>query len=366
MNSSTYSKERIASIDFFRGLTMFLLIGEFTGLFSVLSSEELEGGILYSIATQFHHHPWHGLRFWDLIQPFFMFIVGLSMPIAIGKRISRGDSKKMIWKHVLFRTALLIILGWALYCIGPGRITFRFQNVLAQIGVSYFVAFLILRKPPVFQIIFSLGLILFMDLLYRFFPVDGFAEAFTPDKNFGAWFDLMVGGELSSGHWASINAIATSAHTIWGVLVGSLLISTKDVAKKLQVLIIFGALCLVAGYSLDLVTPIIKRISTSSFVLVSGGYSILAMTLIYWAYDVKKIGIGLKFFAVVGMNPLFIYMFAHVGGARMIYSIFIPFTSGLFSFGGDIFVGVLPSIFSWAGLWYICYFLYTKKVFIRI
>src|SRR5665811_719519 len=92
------------------------------------------------------------------------------------------------------------------YCIGPGRITFRFQNVLAQIGVSYFIAFLIFRKSATFQIIFSLSLLLFMDLVYRFFPVDGFNEAFTPDKNFGAYVDLLIGGELSSGHWTSINA----------------------------------------------------------------------------------------------------------------------------------------------------------------
>lgn len=366
MIATNFPKERLASIDFFRGLTMFILIGEFTGLFSVLHGGEAEGGILYSIFQQFHHHPWHGLRFWDLVQPFFMFIVGLSMPIAIGRRIQRGDSSKLIWKHVLIRSALLLFLGWALYCIGPGRITFRFQNVLAQIGVSYFVAFLIIKKSSVFQIIFSLGLILIMDLVYRFFPVDGFNEAFTPDKNFGAYIDLLIGGELSGGHWTSINAISTSAHTIWGVLVGSLLISSKNSSEKIKTLIIFGALLLVAGYSLDYATPIIKRIATSSFVLVSGGYSILVMTLIYWIYDVKKLSFGLKFFAVVGMNPLLIYLFAHVGGAELVYSIFKPFTYGIFSFGGDVFVGALTSILSWAGLWYICYFLYTKKVFIRI
>mgnify|MGYP001086383760 CR=1 FL=1 len=132
MITTNYPKERLASIDFFRGLTMFLLIGEFTGLFSVFSGEEMQGSLLYSIALQFHHHPWHGLRFWDLIQPFFMFIVGLSMPIAIERRINRGDSKKMIWKHVLIRSILLIFLGWALYCIGPGEITFHFQNVLGR------------------------------------------------------------------------------------------------------------------------------------------------------------------------------------------------------------------------------------------
>ena len=141
MTFDNFSKSRIASIDFFRGLTMFLLIGEFTELFSILTNEELNGSLIYTFAMQFHHHPWHGLRFWDLIQPFFMFIVGLSMPIAIGRRIERGDSKRKIWIHVLQRSVLLILLGWALYCIGPGKITFHFQNVLAQLAVTYLVAF---------------------------------------------------------------------------------------------------------------------------------------------------------------------------------------------------------------------------------
>jgi len=80
-------KDRLLSLDFFRGLTMFLLIAEFTSLFEHLVSQEHEGSWLYYIGLQFHHHPWSGLRFWDLIQPFFMFIVGVAMPFSFSRRL---------------------------------------------------------------------------------------------------------------------------------------------------------------------------------------------------------------------------------------------------------------------------------------
>lgn len=358
--------KRLASIDFFRGLTMFLLIGEFTGLFGVLVDPQFKGTVIHAIGNQFHHHPWHGLRFWDLIQPFFMYIVGLSMPFSIGKRISRGDTQKSILSHVLKRSFLLIILGWALYCIGPGKITFQFQNVLVQIGITYLIAFLIMKKSNLFQILFSIGIIILMDLVYRFFPVNGFNEAFTPDRNFGAYIDFKLNGGLSGGHWVSVNAIITSAHTIWGVLTGKLLLSKKPGSEKIKIMLLFGALCLISGYLLDPLSPIIKRISTSSFVLVSGGYSILVMALSYWMIDIKKWNPGLVFFSVVGMNPLFIYLFAHVGGADLINNIFIPFTRAVFFFSNEIFIQGINNLLCWFFLWYICYFLYRKKVFIKI
>ena len=108
----------------------------------------------------------------------------------MGKRISRGDSGKAIWTHVLKRSFLLMVLGWALIASVSGKITFQFQNVLFQIGISYLIAFLIMEKSGLFQILFSVGLIILMDLVYRFFPVEGFNEAFVPDRNSGAFIDL--------------------------------------------------------------------------------------------------------------------------------------------------------------------------------
>jgi predicted acyltransferase len=117
-------QERILSVDFFRGLTMFLLIGESTELYSHFQA--IQGNsIMHFLATQLSHHEWNGLHFWDLIQPFFMFIVGVAIPFTVANRIKKGDSDNKILIHALKRSGLLLFFGWSLYCMDPGRIVFR-------------------------------------------------------------------------------------------------------------------------------------------------------------------------------------------------------------------------------------------------
>jgi len=360
------TSDRLLSLDFYRGLTMFLLIAEFSHLFSHLVAPELKDSIIYSFGQQFHHVKWEGLRFWDLIQPFFMFIVGVAMPLSFSKRIAKGESMGSIRLHVIKRSVLLIILGWALYCLDPGKIVFRFQNVLAQLGVTYFLAYLIMRKSFSFQVGFSIVLLLITDGLYRFFPLQGFDQAFVPGQNFGAWFNILISGQEDGGHWAMFNAIPTAAHTIWGVLAGQLLMSDKSAMKKIQILLVAGAIGLAIGYGLSYFTPIIKRISTSTFVFVSGGWSLLALALCYWLIDIKKYQKGVLIFTVVGMNPLFIYLFAHVGGANLIQKIILPFSNAIFGWTGELGAHIILSVIVLYFLWYICWWLFKKKIFIRI
>lgn len=359
-------KSRLLSLDFFRGFTMFLLIVEFTHLYSHLYNPELEGTLIFRIAEQLHHHSWNGLRFWDLIQPFFMFIVGVAMPLSYAKRRERGETHREIFKHIALRSLLLFILGWWLYCIDPGKVVFRFQNVLAQLGVTIFISFLIMRKPAYVQLIISLVLLAITEFAYRGFWVEGFNQPFVDGHNLGKWFDLLITGGDSKTNWASINAIPTAAHTIWGVLAGQLLMSNKSDNKKLYTLLIAGSISLLIGYSLNPITPIIKRIATTSFVFASGGWTILALAVSYWLIDIKKFEGGVKFFAIVGMNPLFIYLFAHVGGANMVSDIFRPLTYTFFNWTGNLGVDIINDILVAFALWYICFFMYKRKIFIKI
>jgi predicted acyltransferase len=344
---------------------MFLLIVEFTHLFEHLIAPELEGTFIYSIGVQLHHHPWHGFRAWDLIQPFFMFIVGVAMPLSFTKRISKGESYRSILKHILIRSFMLLVLGWALNCI-PDGVVFRFQNVLAQLSVTIVIAFLLMRKPAVTQIIVSISLLALTEFLYRIFWVEGFNQPFAIDHNFGSWVDMLISGRLAPGHWVSFNAIPTAAHTIWGVLAGQLLMSKRSNKQKLLYLIIAGVAGLIIGYGLDPLTPIIKRIATTSFVVVSGGWALLALAASYWLIDVLKVHKGVQFFAVVGTNPLFIYIFAIVGGAALLDRIIRPFSTALFCWTGELGVNFLTSSFGAFGLWYICYWMYQRKLFIKI
>ena len=149
-------------------------------------------------------------------------------------------------------------------------------------------------------------------------------------------------------------------------MAGQLLMSDKTGNKKTLLLIVFGLIGLVAGYSLDSITPIIKRIATSSFVITSGGWCLLAIALFYWLIDVKKIHKGAKFFVIVGMNPLFIYLFSEIGGGHFLYRIPKPFTLALFAWAGELYAGIATSLVTLAMLWYICYWLYKLMIFIKI
>jgi predicted acyltransferase len=366
-NPASPVADRVNSVDFFRGLTMFLLAGEATRLYSQF--RQFDNGFMKFLAAQFSHIRWEGLHFWDLIQPFFMFIVGVSIPFAVANRLKKGDSIRIINLHAVKRSFLLLFLGWSLYCMGPGKIVWQFQNVLAQLSVTYLVAFLIRDKSYTFQIIFTLTILLLIDLAYRFFPVEGFNHPWVNYENLGAWVNNKIEGVEKASTWASLNAVSTTAHTVWGVLCGKLLMSDKPKSKKIQTLIIAGVAGLVIGYTLHLlnITPIIKKIATSSFVFASGGYAILVLCLFYWLIDVKKLfATGPNMFKIVGMNSIFIYMFFELGGNGIINRFVLPFTKAFFTWGGPKMVSVMTSLTVWAAMWYLCYWLYKNKLFIKI
>ncbi len=358
---------RVTSVDFFRGFTMFLLAGEASRLYSQFG--KFDSSFMQFLGTQLSHHEWHGLHFWDLIQPFFMFIVGVALPFAVANRLKKGDSGKKIRRHAYKRAFMLLFLGWALYFVAAGRLVFRFQDVLAQMSVTYLVAFLIMKKSFRFQLIFTLVILLLIDLAYRYFPVEGFNHPWTNFENLGAWFNNKIEGVEKASTWATLNFVSTTAHTVWGVLCGQLLMSNKTPVKKIQTLIIAGVSALVIGYSLDLlnITPIIKKIATSSFVFASGGWTILALCFCYWLIDVKKLfSRGSRFFIIVGMNSIFIYCFFEVGFTSTLRRIMTPFSNLLFSWGGELTTAVIASLAVWGAMWYMCYWLYKKKIFIKI
>jgi len=355
-------KNRILSIDFFRGFTMFLLVGGFSGMFGKLDPEA-SNPIIYFIGSQFEHVEWVGLRFWDLVQPFFMFIVGVAMPFSFTRRWDKGDSWNNTLKHVLTRSFFLLLLGWML---GARNDSFNLTNVLAQLSVTYLVAFLLMRKPWAWQLALSFVMILTNDLLYHFWPVEGFNQPYEADHNFGSWFDIALTGHLGPGGWVSFNALSTSAHTIWGVLAGAVLMNTWSQMKKVKVFMVVGIVGVIAGFVLGLYIPIIKHICTSSFIIVSGGWCFVALGISYWLIDVMQIRKVAAFFAIVGMNPLFIYLFSNLGGKHLLKRMVEPFSYRLFHWAGEMTYQVGTTLIVAAAVWYICYFLYKRSIFIRI
>ncbi len=260
------------------------------------------------LVDQFFHHPWHGLRFWDLVQPAFMLMAGSAMYISYHYKLKKGISWSENLSHVIVRCVKLFIFGTALHCIYAGKLVWELWNVLTQLSVTTLIAYLIIRTSWKFQILCSLFLLVITELLYRNLDIPGFDQPFVMGKNAGSYFDILLMGKINSDGWVAINVIPTAAHTIWGVLAGKLLVSGHKWSYKIRILVISGLIGLVAGYELDLasITPIVKRISTSSFTLVTGGWVLLILAFLYWLTDVKKYNRHAWIFVVVGMNAIFI------------------------------------------------------------
>jgi predicted acyltransferase len=358
--------ERLASLDVFRGLTMFFLMAESALVYESLLVPQLDGTWIHTVATQFTHHPWNGLRFWDLVQPFFMFIVGVAMPFSFAQRWERGESYRATLRHAVVRSLVLLGLGVGVYVVAAGRLTLELWNVLAQLSFTYLVAFLLMRTSARTQLLVTVGLLALTEVLYRTWPIAGYNQPFTPDHNFGSWLDMVLMGKLSSGHWVAVNAVPTTAHTMWGVLAGQLLKSERTPAQKIRILAIAGLIGLAVGYGLNPVTPIIKRICTTSFVIVSGGWCLIALALSYWVMDVRGWKRWAQFATVFGMNPLFIYVFSEVGGNGWLTHIVKPFTDGIEGWAGSVLVGFVTALIVLWMDWYIVHWLFRRRIFIRI
>ena len=359
--------KRLFSLDVFRGLTMFLLIAEAAG-FHHNFTELTEGTAFSGLAHQLHHHPWNGLRFWDLIQPFFMFIVGVAMPFSLRKRLATG-SRIDVTKHIVRRCLLLFAFGALLHCVYSHALVWELWNVLVQLAFTILIAYAIMQLPNKTQIGISVGLLVLTEVLYRAYnPEAPYAQG---HDSFGSYIDMLVMGQVNDGYWVFVNFIPTAAHTIWGVVCGKILLSNTSAKEKLKPFLIWGTAILALGFATDLlnITPIIKRIATSSFVLASGGFAILALALFYWAIDVKSNHKKwLKIFSVVGTNSIFIYLFAETVGVQWFRDFGKIWTEGLLAPLGIPmdWIMVINALFVLFIFWYITYFLDKHKVYYKI
>jgi len=359
--------KRLFSLDVFRGLIMFLLIAEAAGFhqnFTALT----EGTMFSGIAHQLHHHEWNGLLFWDLVQPFFMFIVGVAMPFSLRKRLATGD-RKSATKHILRRCILLFSFGVLLHCVYSHALVWELWNVLVQLAFTILIAYAIMNSSHKVQIGVSVGLLVLTEILYRVYnPEAPYAQG---HESFGSWGDMLTMGQINDGYWVFVNFIPTAAHTIWGVICGQILLSNKAIKEKLKSFIIWGSAILILGVAMDLlhITPIIKRIATSSFTLASGGIAILTLTLFYWVIDIKGYkSKWLKIFSVVGTNAIFIYLFSETVGVQWFRDFGKIWTEGLLSPLGlsEQLIMVINSLVVLFIFWYITYFLDKHKVYFKV
>jgi len=359
--------QRLLSLDFMRGLIMVLLALEAAGLYDSLS-QATENTPFFPIIQQLSHHPWHGLRAWDLVQPAFMFMAGTAMAFSLEKQEQNGMTRGQSLKKTLKRCGWLFFWGVLDYAVRKSGLSFELWDVLTQLSFTTLIAFLIYRWTITAQIVACIALLLLTEALYRLTHVPGFDQPFTDQHNFGNYMDLLLMNKINHGGWVAINCIPTSVHTIGGAMAGKLLLGQKP--HKTRSLTIWGASTLLLGYVLDWanITPIIKRIATSSFTIASLGYSLLILALCYWYIDIKDHRRRLKFFTIIGMNSIFIYLFFEIVGHRWFNGYAAAITGGLLQLINtpSIPSAIITSLTIFACEWGLCYFLYRKKIFFRL
>lgn len=359
--------KRLLSLDMMRGVIMVLLMIEAAGLYEILYDDAYFVSIK-SLTEQFHHHPWNGLRFWDLIQPAFMFMAGTALAYSVSRMIEKGISTNIIRTKIFKRSGWLFFWGVLSYAVKDDGLAFELWNVLTQLSFTLLVSYFIFSWNYKNQIIFSIFILLLTEVLYRFSTIPGFDQVYTDQHNFGNYVDILLMGKINSGGWVAINCLPTSIHTIAGALVGKLLMSgAKD---KIQKLILWGMATLILGYVMDManITPIIKRIATTSFTLASLGWCLLILAAFYYTIDIKGKKGGLQFFMIIGMNSIFIYLFFEIIGVRWFNGYVMDITSGLTNMvhlanPWKTIVGCFAIIIL---EWQLCYFLYKKKIFFRL
>jgi predicted acyltransferase len=369
--SSLREPVRLHSLDALRGFDMFWIIGG-AGLVHALTAY-FDWPLLHTINDQLHHVEWDGFTFYDMIFPLFLFIAGVAMPFSLTKRLARGEDKRKLMRHVIQRGLVLVVLG-IIMNNGLFQTVFsemRFPSVLGRIGLAYMFAGLIVLNTRLWgQVLWFGGLLLGYWALMMWLPLPGHvAGSLTMEGSLAGYLDSrLIPGRLykgvhdPEGLLATLPAIGTA---LLGALTGLFLSPESrrlEPWMKAVCLALAGTALLWLGKFWDPLFPINKNLWSSSFVVYVGGWSLLLLSIFYLVIDVFGCKKWALFFTVIGLNPILIYMapkFINFG-----------YTADAF-FGGfaGFFPGLQPVLMVIATLaikWLLLYFLYRKKVFLRI
>lgn len=345
------------------------MLGE-TGFFNKLHTA-FPNQLTEFLAYEFEHSSWHGLRFWDVILPGFMLLAGTALAFSYKRQKELGYSYSESLKKTLKRSFWLLFWGILIYSVRDGHLNFQMSNVLTQLSFTLVIAFMVINKSPRFQFAVSIFCLVLPEILYRSILIPGFDQPFVEFKNFGSFINQSIGIKVDIQHKTNtINFIASAAHTIWGLMVGQLFMTNKPMKEKISWLVYGGIVAIVIGVCMDQfgITPILKWISTSSFVLVTGGITLIVLAISYYLIDGMNRKSGLKFFTIVGMNSIFIYLFFIFIGDKWLNGYMDTLVSGLLAFiNVPLAVGsALSCLVVFAIEWYLCYYLYTRKLFFKI
>jgi len=361
---------RLTSLDVFRGMTIAAMI---------LVNNAGDGRHTY---WPLEHAAWNGWTPTDLIFPFFLFIVGVSMVYSFGTRKERGQSRKDLLLHALKRSAIIFVLGLFLYAYPKfDWHTARIPGVLQRIAVVYLLtSVLVLFTGRVVRIVVTAALLIGYWMLLKYAPVPGYGPGvLTMDGNLVGYIDRsLIYNHLYIAHRFDpegiLSTIPSIATCLLGVFTGEWMRSEGTNRRKLAGLLMGSVVGLAAGYVWNIWFPINKMIWTSSYVLFTAGFGLLVFAACYWTVDARgwrRWGIP---FLIFGLNPLAIYFLAsfaetvlnvhHIGGQSIRHAIFARVFTPVFS---DPYIASLAWAISFVTVSFlVAWFMYQRRIFIRI
>lgn len=366
----TSVKERLQSLDTLRGFDMAMLVG---GCGIIIALADATGwGWMETLEKQMHHVSWEGFRFYDLIFPLFMFISGVAIPYAINSKIEKGVARSLLFRKIFIRLVALVVFG-ILYngALRKGFTDLRYASVLAQIGFGYFFAALIFLYTRHFKrvVFWLLGIMAGVAVLQLFVPVPEYgAGTFEKATSINAWLDrMLIPGKLHNGMFdpeGVLCIVSAVTVTLLGGVAGYVIRSVQITMQKKALYIALGGTALIVlALALSPVYPIIKRMWTVPYVMLSGGISALALALFYYFIDVKGYKNWTLFFRVFGMNSITIYMANKILDFERLSAFFLGWTSVHFNEKwGTVLIACGILTLQWALL----YFLYKRKIFLRV
>jgi predicted acyltransferase len=389
--------QRIAAIDAYRGLVMFLMMAEVLRL-SRVAENFPQHSVWQTLALHQTHVQWTGCSLHDLIQPSFSFLVGVALPFSIASRLARGQAFPRMFVHALWRSLLLIALGVFLRSVGLKQTRFTFEDTLSQIGLGYPFLFLLgfrsLRTQAAALVLILVG----YWAAFALFPLpgpefdyasvgvtadwfgkhhfDGFAAHWNKNSNLAWWFDGWFLNlfprerpfAFNGGGYATLSFIPTLGTMILGLIAGSWLKAPDPAWRKLLNLLAAGLGCLAAGWLLDHygVCPSVKRIWTPAWTLFSGGWCFVFLAGFYAVME----ALGWKAWAfplvVIGMNSIAIYCMAHLIDRFILDAFKTHLGQGVFRTFGPAYESLAAGTAVLVVEWLILFWMYRRRVFVKI
>ncbi len=388
--------QRLVSVDVYRGFVMLLMMGEVLSFSNV--SDALPGNFFWQLLSFNQRHvEWTGLSLHDMIQPSFTFLVGVVLPFSIAGRKQRGAEKSSILLHSLRRSLILICLGIFLRSIYSGQTNFTFEDTLTQIGLGYSLLVALGFCSQKIQLLALIVLLVGYWGAFALYPLpashfdyatagvtadwphnlQGFAAHWNKNTNlawaFDEWFLNLFPRENvftnNGGGYATLSFIPTLGTMLLGLLAGNRLHSKKTTKEKWVYFVMVGAGLIVIGLLLHFtgINPIVKRIWTPAWTIFSGGVCFLMLAFFYLVVDVGGYKRWSFFLMVIGANSIAAYCIADGGILSFIRkSLYIHLGKEYDQILGAPYATLVSGGLTLLFVWLILYWMYRKKIFIKI